>query len=107
MNGRLPQALALLPGTAGERDRQVLVHRSRRVEVDAPCGTDTLQPQAQDGLSRVASGSGVFRHRGERIPVRPGDCLFVPARHDHRFEQFTDDFVTWALLWGPQGGESA
>jgi hypothetical protein len=29
----------------------------------------------------------------------------VPARVAHRFEEFTPDFATWVVFWGPPGGE--
>jgi hypothetical protein len=29
----------------------------------------------------------------------------VPAGKAHRFENFTPDFATWVVFWGPQGGE--
>jgi hypothetical protein len=32
--------------------------------------------------------------------------LFVPAGHEHRFEDFTPDFATWVIFYGPDGGES-
>jgi quercetin dioxygenase-like cupin family protein len=35
----------------------------------------------------------------------PGDVLFVPAGTIHRFEEFTDDFRTWVIFYGPPGGE--
>lgn len=35
----------------------------------------------------------------------PGDLLFVPAGVVHRFEEFTDDFATWVMFYGPEGGE--
>jgi len=25
---------------------------------------------------------------------------------DHRFENFTDDFATWVIFYGEEGGES-
>jgi hypothetical protein len=34
-----------------------------------------------------------------------GDMLFVPARMEHRFEDFSDDFATWVMFYGPAGGE--
>jgi uncharacterized RmlC-like cupin family protein len=36
----------------------------------------------------------------------PGDFLFVPAGIEHRFVNFTDDFSTWVIFYGPKGGES-
>jgi hypothetical protein len=32
--------------------------------------------------------------------------LFAPAGLVHRFEEFSDDFATWVVFWGPKGGES-
>jgi NAD(P)-dependent dehydrogenase (short-subunit alcohol dehydrogenase family) len=31
----------------------------------------------------------------------------LTAEAQHRFADFTDDLVTWAIFWGPEGGESA
>jgi len=42
----------------------------------------------------------------ERFPFVAGDVLFVPANALHRFVEFSDDLVTWAVFWGPEGGES-
>lgn len=35
----------------------------------------------------------------------PGSLLFVPALRPHRFTPFTDDFSTWVVFYGPDGGE--
>jgi hypothetical protein len=32
--------------------------------------------------------------------------LFVAAREEHRFVEFTDDFATWVFFYGPEGGEA-
>ncbi len=42
----------------------------------------------------------------ERQPFRVGDVLIVPTGLVHRFENFSDDFATWVVFWGPKGGES-
>jgi len=41
----------------------------------------------------------------ERSRFAPGMVLFVPAGTTHRFEDFSADFATWVVFWGPQGGE--
>ena len=42
---------------------------------------------------------------GQRIAFGPGDVLFVGAKVEHRFEDFSDDFATWVVFYGPRGGE--
>ena len=41
----------------------------------------------------------------ERISFAPGTVIFVPAAIEHRFVDFSDDFATWVVFWGPEGGE--
>ena len=53
----------------------------------------------------MIAGSGTFVLDGHRHPFAPGTALFVPAGVVHRFEDFTPDFVTWVVFWGPDGGE--
>ncbi len=55
----------------------------------------------------VASGSGVFRRGDETVAFSAGDALFVPAGVEHRFEQFSDDFRTWVIFFGPLDGYDA
>jgi mannose-6-phosphate isomerase-like protein (cupin superfamily) len=44
---------------------------------------------------------------GRRVPFRPGDALFAAAGEVHRFEDFTEDLLTWVVFYGPEGGERA
>jgi mannose-6-phosphate isomerase-like protein (cupin superfamily) len=74
------------------------------VELYAPRGTDTQQPHDQDEAYIVASGSGTFRRGEERVAFQQGDFLFAAAGVPHRFEEFTDDFRTWVIFFGPRGG---
>jgi mannose-6-phosphate isomerase-like protein (cupin superfamily) len=74
------------------------------VELFAPGGTDRQRPHDQDEAYIVASGNGMFCRGEERVPFRQGDFLFVAAGVPHRFEEFTDDFQTWVLFFGPKGG---
>ena len=75
------------------------------VEYYQPVGKDLQTPHRQDELYVVASGSGIFYNNGERHPFTSGDVLFVPAGIEHRFEDFSDDFATWVIFYGPDGGE--
>ena len=76
------------------------------VEYYAPKEVDLQEPHSRDEVYVVISGSGWFVHNGRRAPFEPGEVLFVPARDPHHFEDFTDDFATWVLFYGPEGGEA-
>lgn len=76
------------------------------VEYYAPEKVDQQTPHKQDELYVVASGSGTFFRDGERVSIAKGDVLFVPAGMEHRFENFTHDFATWVIFYGPDGGET-
>src|SRR5579885_3218140 len=85
----------------------VLGHGSMLVEYYAPRGVDTQVPHSRDELYVVASGSGWFVNGEHRHRFGPGDVIFVPAGVVHRFEEFGDDFATWVIFYGPEGGEAA
>jgi len=116
MKASIAQALKHLPGAPaaaypeGVPFTMVMAHGSMSVEVFAPGsnadGRDRQLPHAQDELYLVHRGSGQLVMDGQRIDCAAGDTLFVAAGTLHRFEQFSDDFVTWVVFYGPQGGES-
>ena len=85
--------------------RTLFEHGSANVEIYAPKGHDPQQPHDQDELYVIVSGTGEFLNGDERHPFKPGDLMFVPAGVVHRFENFTDDFSTWVIFYGPEGGE--
>ncbi|WP_233837266.1 cupin domain-containing protein [Paraburkholderia sp. ZP32-5] len=74
------------------------------IELYAPRGADTQSPHTRDELYIIASGSGTFRRADQVCEFTIGDLLFVPAHVDHRFESFSDDFRTWVIFFGPEGG---
>lgn len=84
----------------------LLEHGSMELGYYRPLGSDEQSPHEQDEIYVIHEGSGVFILGDERIPFAPGDALFVPAGVDHRFVEFSDDFATWVIFWGPPGGES-
>jgi mannose-6-phosphate isomerase-like protein (cupin superfamily) len=49
---------------------------------------DRQQPHADDELYHVLDGSGTLEHEGRRIPIGPGDTLFVAAGEQHRFVDY-------------------
>lgn len=83
----------------------LMEHGSASVEIYRPHGVDSQQPHVQDEFYVVIAGSGTFVRDGVRHPFEPGEVLFVPAGVPHRFEEFTDDFATWVIFYGPDGGE--
>lgn len=89
------------------KDRFITLKKrgSLLVEYYAPQGHDPQQPHAQDEIYVVIEGSGDFYCDGKVQPFKKGDLLFVPAGIEHRFENFTADFATWVVFYGPEGGE--
>ena len=101
----LAEALAQLPGPQGERFATVLEHGTLDVEIYAPRGADPQTPHTRDEVYVVMRGQGEFINGPNREPFSPGDVLFVPAKVEHRFVNFSDDFVVWVIFYGPEGGE--
>jgi mannose-6-phosphate isomerase-like protein (cupin superfamily) len=100
------------PIPQGKRSALLMKHGTMTLRYYAVRGrTDDPQtPHEQDEIYIVASGSGTFalgRDEGslERRPFGPGDAIFAPAGWVHRFEDFSADFATWVIFWGPKGGE--
>ncbi|NAY90343.1 cupin domain-containing protein [Muricauda sp. JGD-17] len=82
-------------------------HGTLSLEIYKPEKVDLQKPHSRDEVYVVVAGSGTFMMDGKHTDFGPGDFLFVPAGVEHRFENFTDDFATWVLFYGPEGGESA
>ena len=82
------------PGDAVERLRAAgggyeIVHESPGLELGvyvlvAP-EPDRQQPHDDDEVYLVLEGSGTLEVEGERVEVREGQAVFVPAGADHRF----------------------
>ncbi|MDE1174568.1 MAG: cupin domain-containing protein [Parvibaculaceae bacterium] len=113
MKASLADLLSQLPGPVtaewpgGEPFAGAMSHGSMSVEVFAPRGEDRQGPHEQDELYFIVTGRADFEHEGRRRAVIPGDVLFVPAGDPHRFHAMSDDFATWVVFWGPEGGEKA
>ena len=111
MKASVANLLSKLPGPQtrrwpqGERFTQALAHGSMTVELYAPVGCDPQTPHGQDELYFIHSGTGEILIGAQRYACTNGDVFFVPAGVEHRFENFSGDFVTWVVFWGPEGGE--
>ena len=81
-------------------------HGTLEIEICKPDKVDLQHLHDKDEVYFIAIGSGLFEHNGQRAPFKPGDVFFVPAGDDHRFVEFTDDFATWVVFYGPKGGEA-
>lgn len=100
------------PIPAGRRSAELMAHGTMTLRYYAPQGVDPQTPHDQDEIYIVATGSGtvVSGPSEERLEARrfgPGDAIFVPAGHVHRFKDFSADFATWVVFWGRTGGEAA
>ena len=80
-------------------------HGTLDVGVYAPVGRDDQNPHPKDEIYVIRAGSAVLLTEAGRQPVGPGDLAFIAADTEHRFEAISDDFSTWVLFYGPQGGE--
>jgi len=80
----------------------LMTGKNGRLLLFAPEGEDRQTPHTQDELYIVVSGSGVFRRGEETTPFVAGDVLFAPAQMPHHFEDFSEDFQTWVVFYGPR-----
>lgn len=98
-----------LPATGswpqGVWDVEAMAHGTMSVILFTPRGKDYQTSHAQDEIYVVMKGSGILDIAGKPHPFIAGDVLFVAAGTLHRFTEFTDDLVTWAIFWGPKSGE--
>jgi mannose-6-phosphate isomerase-like protein (cupin superfamily) len=109
----LKAALSQLPLPAtplwpeGVWDKTLFEHGTMSVVVFTPRGRDYQTKHSQDELYVVIKGSGTLVIADTPHTFHEGDVLFVPAETQHRFVEFTQDLITWAIFWGPKGGEAA
>ncbi|HEY3401837.1 MAG TPA: cupin domain-containing protein [Ohtaekwangia sp.] len=103
--------LAQLPLEATERwpegvwDVEAFRNGTMSLILFAPKGKDYQTFHEQDELYMVMKGEGELVIEGVTHAFKTGDVLFVPALKHHHFENFSDDLITWAVFWGPKGGE--
>ena len=94
-------AAATMPRPPDNLATPILKRHDVEVEFYAPRGTDRQTPHERDELYVVATGVGSFVAGEERRSFSAGDFIFVAAGVVHRFEDFTDDFSTWVVFFGP------
>jgi mannose-6-phosphate isomerase-like protein (cupin superfamily) len=105
-NFTLPKALKALE-TEEYTYKELFKHGTLSIEIYKPNLIDDQEPHDQDEVYVIASGTGHFVNGNSINKFETGDVLFVPAGITHRFENFTSDFSTWVMFYGPKGGEIA
>ena len=100
----IAQAQELLSQST-KRFIEVFQHGTLTIELYKPDRIDHQMPHARDEVYIIVSGTGTFKNGDQLITFVPHDFLFVAAGVDHQFIDFTDDFYTWVLFYGPIGGE--
>jgi mannose-6-phosphate isomerase-like protein (cupin superfamily) len=112
MKTSVDELLAQIPGRPsdqwpeGDRYAVGLEHGTMSLEYYAPADTDPQQPHQRDELYIIQSGTSRFTLENQTFSLSAGDAVFVPAGAVHRFTDFSADFGTWVVFWGPEGGES-
>ncbi len=100
----LAEAIESLKKENNQPFTTLMKNGSMSIEYFAPKNSDTQQQHKQDEIYVIASGSSQFYRNGKIINCNIGDVLFVPAGMEHRFLDFTKDFATWVIFYGPDGG---
>jgi mannose-6-phosphate isomerase-like protein (cupin superfamily) len=74
------------------------------LEYYKPRKFDKQLTHTRDEMYVIISGEGLFYYNGLHFPFKANDVIFVPAGVMHWFEDFEDDFATWVIFFGPDGG---
>jgi mannose-6-phosphate isomerase-like protein (cupin superfamily) len=85
------------PPSPGRISSLHMEHGSMTLRFYTPKGVDTQTPHDQDEIYIVASGHG-------HVVSGPSEAKL--EKNVHRFVDFTADFGTWVVFWGPKGGEA-
>ncbi len=107
----LEEVIKKLPLPATEKwpkgvwDISPFEHGSMSVVLFTPKEQDYQTPHEQDEIYVVFKGEGQLVATDNSYSFKAGDVLFVQAGEEHRFENFSEDLVLWAVFWGPKGGE--
>ena len=105
MKFTVEEMLATLPLAATEKWKQGVwdAEPFRKGNVSlvffAPKGTDYQTFHDEDEFYFIVRGSGEIVIDVERTAFEAGDVFFVAAKVPHRFENFTEDFATWAVFF--------
>ena len=105
-NFKISRSAALQQLTESKKEFILLFSKgSLQIEIYKPNITDKQQPHTRDEIYVIIAGTAQFYNEDVIVNVTANDCLHVPAFAEHRFLNFSDDFVTWVFFYGPEGGE--
>ncbi len=65
----------------------------------APHGKDYQTFHDEEEFYFIIGGTGEIIIEDEQFSCETGDAFFVPAKTPHHFENFTEDFATWAVFF--------
>ncbi len=100
MQIRIKEALANL-NNVKDTFFELFSNHSISVELYKPINEDQQKPHERDEVYIIASGSGNFYLEEIKYEFEANDFFFVPTGKVYRFEEFTNDFLTWVIFLNP------
>jgi len=107
MKFTIEEFLSQLPLPANEKwkegvwDVEPFGEWGARLVFFAPRGKDYQTDHDEDEFYFIARGSGKIVIGDETFDFTVGDAFHVEANTPHHFEEFTQDFATWAVFFDP------
>lgn len=105
MKFTIDELLSRLPLPANEKwkegtwDLEPFEKNGVKLVFFAPRGKDYQTFHDEDEFYFIARGSGRIVIGNDSLDFTAGDVFFVPANLPHRFEEFSEDFATWAIFF--------
>ncbi len=96
--GRSKFRILLDEETVGARHFALLIN-----EFDPGLTSTAHKHDNEEHAFYVISGTGVIDIEGERIPVEPGDAVFVPPGKMHQITSTGDTLFKYMVLYSPPG----
>ncbi len=105
MKFTVEELLAKLPLPANEKwkdgvwDVEPLKKGKVSLVFFAPRSTDYQTFHEEDEFYVIVRGKGGLIIGGDSFACQTGDAFYVAANTPHHFENFTEDFATWAIFF--------
>ena len=96
--GRSMFRILLDEETVGARQFALLIN-----EFDPGLTSTAHKHDAEEHAFYVISGAGVIDIEGEKIPLEPGDAVFVPPGKMHQITSTGDAPLKYMVLYAPPG----